>query len=180
MKSLDSANFKINGSTECPVDQDYDILGFHKKRTIVKGELVKIEYYRNFDGTTYSDLIIEENRTFYRDENSGLAIYRNLNIKWFMDDESVGYEKNATKFYSLVEAIDEGISRRNNMIAAAKLVVLGAVGLVNGQDLMVSVANEISLFSNGTTQPLRDAVNNSTKPYLNSTIKALIVTELTF
>ena len=45
-------------------------------------------------------------------------------IKWYLEDDSIGMEKTTTKYYSLVEAIDEGIERRNNMIAATKLIIL--------------------------------------------------------
>lgn len=174
------ANFKITGGTLSPRDLDYDIFGLHKKRTIVKGELVKVEYYRNFDGTTYSDLVVEETRAYTRQEVTKLCLYRTQVSKWLREDDTVGEEKTTIKYYSMTEAIDEGIARRKNMTAAAKLVVLGACGLANGQTFLTQVINQVNLFEAGTVQPLIDAVNNSTEPYLTVEIKTAIVNELTY
>ena len=170
MKSLDTANFKLTGTVASPVDLDYDIYGLHKKRTIVAGELILVEYYRNFDGTTYSDLILTESRAYTRDVN-GLVQYRNQNTKWHLEDGSVGVEKDTIKYYSPQESVDEGMTRRGNIIANAKLYVLSQVGLADGQDFLASVVTEVSLFVNGATQPLRDAVAATTKAYMTQTIK---------
>ena len=45
-------------------------------------------------------------------------------------------------------------------------------------DLLTSVKNEIQYFYDGHTQPLRDAINISSKPYLNQTIKDGIIESL--
>lgn len=171
--------FKINESYSSPENIDYDILGFHKKRTIILGELVKVEYYRHYDGVTYSDLILEETRAYTRDSN-GLATHRNLNVKWYLKDGTIGVEKDTIKYYSPSEAIDEGMTRRGNIVGMAKLYVLSQVGLANGQDFLGSVNSEATLFVNGSTQPLRDAVTASTKPYMTPTIKGTTVFLLTY
>lgn len=179
MIDLNRNNFKITGTDESPENINYDIFGFHKKRTIVTGELRLVQYYRNFDGANYSDLILEESRSYTRDIN-GMVMYRNQNVKWYLHDDTIGVEKNSIKFYSPQESIDEGISRRGNIIANAKLYVLGHVGLANGQDFLASVTLEVSLFMNGFTQPLRDAVAATTKPYMNPTLINTTVAILTF
>lgn len=179
MRSIDGNNFKINGTTETPVNLDYDIFGFHKKRTIVTGELVSVEYHRNFDGTTHSDIVVKEQRTYTRNE-MGMVMYRTMSIDWYFEDGSVGEVKNTTKFYSPQESIDEGMSRRSNMIADGKLYILSTVGLVNGQDFLISLTGEVNLFVNGATQPLRDAITNSTKSYITQTIKDTLQVIFTF
>lgn len=179
MKSIDGNNFKINGAMESPMNLDYDIMGFHKKRTITKGELLSVEYYRNFDGTTYSDLVVKEERVYTRNA-MGLVMYRSMIISWYFEDGTVGEVKNTTKFYSPQESIDEGMNRRGNMIADGKLYILGTVGLANGQDFLVSLTGEVNLFVNGATQPLRDAITASTKTYITQTMKDTLQVIFTF
>lgn len=169
-------SFKIGH--EDPTIIDYDILGFHKKRTIVFGELVKVEYFEQYDGNTYSNLIVEETREYTRDINTGLVQHRNQSSKWYLIDGNIGLIKNTTKYYTLEESIQEGIDRRTNVIAKAKSYVLVNIGQLPSFDLLTSVKNEIQLFIDGYTQPLRDAITNSTKPYLNQTIKDGIIESL--
>lgn len=174
---LEKPKFKIHNKHSSPENLDYDIYGFHKKRTIVFGELITVEYYRNYNGTTYSDLILKETRTFFRDA-VGLAQYRIQTTEWYLEDESIGCRKTTTKYYSPQESIEEGVIRRGNIIANAKIYTLSQLGQEYSFDLLTSVKSEIGLFLDGRTQPLRDAVNASTKPYLNSTIKAGIIENL--
>lgn len=171
--------FLVHKLLDSPERIDYDILGLHKKRTITLGELVTVEYYLDYDGVNYSNLVVKENRVYNRDAN-GLAVSRNMTITWYREDGSVGLVKNTVKYYSPQEAIDEGISRRSNLIANTKLYVLSQVGLVNGQDFLGSVTNEVTLFVNGAPQPLRDAVTATTKPYMTPTIIATTVAILTY
>ncbi len=175
-ESSSSKSFKIG--YEDPIVVDYDIMGFHKKRTIVFGELIKVEYYESYDGNTYSNLIVEETREFTRDVNTGLVQHRTQSSKWYLTDNTVGLIKNTIKYYTLEEAIQEGIDRRSNVIAKAKSYVLVQIGQSYSFDLLTSVKNEIQYFYDGHTQPLRDAINISSKPYLNQTIKDGIIESL--
>lgn len=173
-------DFKINGSKADPSFIDYDVIGLHKKRTLSKGELTSVEYYRTYDNIakTYFDLVVRETRTYTRDQ-IGMVQYRTQTTSWYCKDDSVGLIKNFTKYYSPQESIDEGITRRKNLIADAKLYTISTVGLQYGFDLMNTHAGEITLFENGYTAPLKDAIQSSTKPYLNDTIKATLVYILT-
>ena len=180
MKVEGGNNFNMTGELNDPSEFDYDIRGFHKKRTIVKGELVKIEYYRNYDGTNYSDLIVEETRQYTRDTNL-LVQYRTQVSKWFLEDGiTMGLEKTFIKYYSMNEAIAEGLTRRGNMLSDAKLYILYSVGLANGQDLMITYATEMTAFINGFAQVLKDAIMNSTKIYLTQNIKNATVSILSY
>lgn len=171
--------FKINKSSNSPERIDYDILGYHKKRTIVFGELRTVEYYKNFDGTNYSDLIVRESRTYTRN-NLGLVQYRTLFVEWFLDDNTLGTTVTTIKYYSPIESIDEGIDRRTNVISDAKIYVLGAVGQSYAFDLLLGLKALIEVYRDGYKQPLIDAVNASTKPYLTSQMKTDITNILTF
>ena len=185
MKAVDGHNYKLTGHIDSPLDIDYDIMGFHKKRYIVKGELVKVEYYRNYDGITYSDLVIEELRVYNRDA-LGIILTRDISIKWFLTDDSIGDTKSWVKYYSGDEAISEGITRRKNMINTAKTVLLNMLAVNHGTplnqqyafDFLSSISLELKYFEEGYRQPLIDAVNNSIKPYMSATIKTAVAEEL--
>jgi hypothetical protein len=168
-------SFKIG--YEDPTIIDYDILGFQKKRTIIFGELVKVQYYEFYDGIDYSNLIVEETRQYTRDMN-GLVQHRNQTSKWYLSDDSIGLTKNTIKYYTLEEAIQEGIDRRSNVLSKAKAYVITNIGQAYSFDLLTSVKGEIQYFSDGYTQPLRDAIINSSKPYLNQSIKDGIIESL--
>lgn len=181
--------FKITGSVADPRDIDYNIKGYFKKRTVVKGELRTIEYYESYDfsGNTYNNLILRESRLFTRDA-LGIVKSRNMTIEWFLIDDTVGVTKQQMKYYSQDEEIQEGLDRRNNMISAAKLKLLSELKAVFGEptnqnyafDLLLSVSTQMNYYKEGYTQPLRDAINASTKPYLTQTIKDNVNIELTF
>lgn len=182
-----NVNFKINNSQESPVNIDYNIFGFHKKRTIVKGELIKVEYYRNFDeiSNAYSDLILTESRQYYRDF-IGLVKKRKLSICWNLIDESTGMTNSYIKYYSPEESIDEGIERRNNIISEAKVCMLsmmmtkfGQTGRMYAFDFLSSLKNEITLYIDGYTAPLLSGIQESTKVYINNDEKLVLIDKLT-
>ena len=174
-----NAQFKINNSIEDPSNIDYDVYGFHKKRTILFGELREIEYYKNYisSSQTYSDLVVKEFRDYTRDVN-GLVQFRTQTSVWYLNDDNTGTTKSAIKYYTLPEAIQEGLDRRGNIIAQAKAYALANIGQLYSFDLLASVKNEIQLFVDDYTQPLRNAVSASTKPYLSTTIKENLIENL--
>lgn len=165
-----NSQYKINGSIGDPSNIDYDLFGFHKKKTIEFGELRETQYYRNFDSTNYSDLILTEYREYFRDEN-GMCQYREQRIEWFLTNNEVGLTKNSTKYYTLMESIQEGVDRRTNCISNAKAYTLETIGREDSFDFLYTVKDQIEFFIDGNTQPLIDAIQYSTKPYLNQTIK---------
>lgn len=185
----DLKKFKINNSFENPSMVDYDILGYNKKRTIIKGELREIGYYKNYDysANTYSDLVVLETRDYTRNE-IGIATSRHLTSTWYLNDGSTGLTTNYTKYYTQEEGIQEGIDRRGNMIAFVKTSLLDGLKALYGEptnqtyafDMLTSVRTQMDYFIQGYTQPLRDAVSASTKPYLTEGIKLAVIEQLTF
>jgi hypothetical protein len=172
------AVFKLTGTNTSPVDLDYDIYGLHKKRTFVQGELVLTEYYRNYDGTTYSDLVVDEGREYTRDANN-LAQYRTQISRWYLTNDEVGATKTTTKYYTVHESVAESETRRANLVADAKLYTLSQIGIANCWDFLQSINVEIDLYIQGATQYLKDSIMASTKPYLNETMKGTLVYILT-
>jgi hypothetical protein len=185
----DLKKFKINNSFENPSSLDYDIMGFNKKRTFISGELREVGYYRDYDYTakTYSDLVVLETREYTRD-TIGMAVSRFLTSTWYLNDGTTGLTTSYSKYYSPEEAIQEGIDRRTNMLSFAKTTLLSGLAQVYGEpanqtyafDLLTSVKTQMEYFTQGYTQPLRDAVSASTKPYMSETIKIDVIRQLTF
>lgn len=181
--------FKMTGKRTDPTNLNYDIRGYHKERIIVGGELREINYYEDFEysSNTYTNKILTEYRTYNRNP-IGIVVNRDMEIHWYCEDDSIGATKVSQKFYSPEEAIQEGIDRRKNMIAFSKTALLRELKEVYGEplnqqyafDLLTSVSGQMSYFEQGYTQPLRDALSASTKPYLNDDIKTIIINELIF
>lgn len=184
----DLLKFKINNSFRTPEKIDYDILGLKKDRTIIKGELREVGYYNNYvqSSSTYSDLVVKEFRDYTRDA-LGIVQYRIQTSNWILNDNTTGLTLTFIKHYSPEEAIQEGIERRNNMISFAKTTLLSNLKNIYGEpanqsyafDLLLSVKTQMDYFSQGYTQPLRDAISASTKGYLTEQIKINIINELT-
>ena len=150
-----------------------------------KGEMYKVEYYRNLNGDpnvieSYSDLILTEYRTYIRDINTALLIYRTQKVEWYLEDETVGETKIQNKYYQLKDSIQEGVKRRDNVTSYAKLYLLGKIGLINGQILISDLTPYISTYLQGNHQPLLDAVNNSTELFMTPEVKATTIAILTF
>ncbi|CAG7580723.1 MAG: hypothetical protein SLAVMIC_00534 [uncultured marine phage] len=158
--------------TVAPMNINYNILGLHKKRTFVKGEISTVEYYADYDLVTkeYKDLILKEEREYLRLD--GLAYQRNMKVTWYYLDDTQGESKSTVKYYPPDESIKEGISRRTNIISNLKMVSFGTLGSENAYDLLSSIYNELGLYKDGYTQPLLDSLAILVKPYLDSTFVA--------
>jgi hypothetical protein len=176
-----NTQFRINDSIEDPSIIDYNILGLHKKRTIIKGELIQIDYYKNFNpvSSEYSDIVVREERVFNRN-GIGLVQYRELKISWYLNNGDIGLQKSTIKYYSPTESIDEGRIRRENIIIEAKLYVLNAVGQSNGFVILNELKAQIDLYMDGLRQPLIDGVSSLNEPFLTEQDKNNIIEILTF
>lgn len=170
--------YKLTESLDDPRNLDYDIYGLHKKKTIVAGELVLVEYYKNYNGTDYSDLVVSETRNYVRNAY-GLVTYRTQVSYWYLTNDTIGCTKTTTKYYNVQESMEEAETRRRNLLSDAKLYTASQVGLTNALDLMTSVNAEISLYIQGEQTALITAINNSTKEYLTQEIKDTLVYLLT-
>lgn len=170
--------FKLNNSLDSPINLNYDLYGLHKKRTFNQGELSLTEYFKNYSNGIYSDLVVSESRVYSRDVNN-LVQYRTQTISWYLTDETVGDTKVTIKYYDITESMLESETRRTNLISTAKLYTASQVGISDALDFMESINNEISLYIQGLTQNLFDAINASTKPYVTIELKATLISILT-
>jgi hypothetical protein len=160
--------YRLTDNTEDPSELDYDIRGLHKKRTLKDGFLIKCEYFRTSDGTTYSGLAVEENRVYTVTPGTDLVSSRAMTIDWYRDDGSIGSTKKTVKYYSFVEQIAEGKTRRNNVVEYASLYLISKVGIPNAQDFLRTVAALMSLYVAGSRQELVAAVQGATQGYMTA------------
>lgn len=156
---------------EAPYNIDYDIIGLHKKKHYNKGELYKIEYFGHYDfpSNTYSDLVLEENFTYYRINE---MVYMSTNdISWYTNTDIVGATKQLTKYYTQEQSFALGESRRRNCITNLKINAVGLImmteqiGQIQAEEIgwlfLDEFNNEISIFIEGFAQPLKNAVLNT-------------------
>lgn len=172
-----------------PIDINYDILGYAKKRTFNQGELTRVEYYDKFNPTanTYSELVVVEDRKYYRINQ--LLNSRIMTIAWIMNDgTTTGYTKTTYKNYTPLEAIQAGQARRQNVIADMEINVIGLLmqlgtggtgtttlnslqAQMNGAPFLSTYNAQISKFIQGFEQDIKDAIAaDTTYPWLNLVI----------
>lgn len=105
--------------TKPPMGVDY-VTGLtvklHRKQVMVKGEVKEETFFKNFDGKTHSGIVVKEVHLFNRDI-MGFAKSRNTMVTWYYEDGTECQERKAwTKHYDSLQMIEEGITRRSNII----------------------------------------------------------------
>lgn len=185
-------------SSHPPVDIDYDLLGYNKKRVFDKGELLRVEYCESYNQGTgvYSGKVVEEVRTYYRVNQ--MLNRREMSINWYLDDGSIGHRKTTTKYYTMLEVIQAGETRRANLISDLKITVIGLLMAASGatgiqaqnagKPFLDSYSIEIAKYIQGFENDLKEAISNdSTYTWLNLvvpntggiTVRQYLISELT-
>jgi hypothetical protein len=143
---------------------DYDLRGYHKKRTFVYGELKVVEYYKYYSmlSNTYTGLIVREERKYIRDTRTGLCYARQMDIYWYMNDGSVGHSIiNRMKFLSFSESMQELRERRTNLFSDAESAMLyllnqsfpdAAVTMSKAVELKQAIKKEKDLYIDGVAE----------------------------
>ena len=161
----------VNSGVMQPELINYDNLGFFKKKTTAKGLLTRCEYYLNFDGGTYSDLIVDVSYTYTY--NGAVYTGQTTTVNWINTDDTIGFTKVFIKAFMTWEIIDFGMTKRNNIISTTKLYALGALGYANGADLLSTLDAYISAYIQGAPPvTLTTQVNAlvGVKPYLSQPV----------
>lgn len=155
---------------------NYNILGYHKKRTIdTNGDLVTVEYYVTYDGVTYSGLKVKETRIYTRDAVTGIMAKRDMTIEWYEEDEVTIYCNSITeKYYTAQEGYEANIRSRSNLITNASLYLFQTVGEVDAKAFLEIVAADIDKYKGGAITPLLTAISGSGETYMTPTIKATL------
>jgi len=164
---INDANVII--SDHPPIDLDYDLMGFNKKRFFNKGELERVEYYENYtlSATTFSVKTVEEIRTYNRINQ--MLSSRVMSINWILSDDTTGFTKNTVKYYTPIEAIQAGETRRSNLISNLKITVIGILMQFSGASSIIAqqvgtpfldkYSIDIAKYIQGYEQQLKDAID---------------------
>lgn len=128
------------------------------KRTFIKGELQKVEWFMEED---FQTLVLDSVMTYTRDP-FGFAQTRTTTRTWYdTDGLALDIVKVTTKKYSMLEQIKEGKRRRGNIVDGIQLPVMGFMVetmtvepwnldqqtiLLMGRDFMDRFENEFNKF----------------------------------
>ena len=121
-KIFDLVNDEVKKKGPLAIDYRVEILSpLYPKRTMVKGEVQKVEWFKDRDLT---DKVIDVTISYVRDA-FGFATERTTTRTWVMSDESSYPEQKITnKVYSPNEMISEGYIRRQNIVDFVQLPTL--------------------------------------------------------
>lgn len=159
---------------------DYRLNGYHKKETFdTKGDLVILQYYADYDeqSEVYSNLKVQENRTYERDGVTTLLNKRTISIKWYSNAKEVA-SKTIIKYYSKTEGYQANKRSRTNLIDTASMYLVSQVGLDNAKSYLANVSADISTYIDGNITILIATIQSSSEPYLTEEIKGTLVTIL--
>lgn len=161
-----------------PLNLDYDILGYHKQKIFdEKGDLVTVKYYLTYDGVTYSNLKVQENRVYTRDLTTALATKRNMTVNWMdsEDDSVVAFTKVTEKFYTSKEGWGVNKRSRQNLLDTASMYLLSQVGLDNSKLFWKTLSQSVvEDYKEIGDLVLVTEINNSTESYMTAQIKGTL------
>jgi hypothetical protein len=100
------------------------------KRTVVQGEVVKVEWYKSLDAQMQpTDLVLKVDITYTRDA-TGFATSRVTTRTWINLDESENEDTKVSNKYYFVnpsDMIDEGLRRRKLLVSSIQIPTLTAM-----------------------------------------------------
>lgn len=175
---LKTGIFKLTNDSKNPTQRDVALFGLFRKDIFNNlGALTIKEYYKNFDGTNYSDLVVKD-EYIYTYNPYGLVMYRDETLTWYLEDDSIGATKTIRKYYDSARAILEANQRRENLVniaqayGMANITGFHASGMHNGHHFFLSIKNEIDNYIVGVLkEDLITAIQNNTESYLTQQMK---------
>lgn len=191
--------FKAKDTQLDITNEDFRLFGLHKKEYFdEKGDLVKIEYYKNYDEVNdiHIDLAILEERIYTRDASNALLSKRENTITWFDVDGNINEKKqNITKYYSAKKGFEANKRARQNLLDKASMYLFQAL-ITNAsgnftlaeqqtEDFDVLTDDAQSQYVKSTMQPLITIITNSTdntkseyRDYITEEIKIVLLSIL--
>lgn len=186
------ADKKKYDTTKPPIDLDFRCgltLMLHRKSQVVKGECVKEEYFETcsvdqFGNLTYTNLIVSEHHTFTRDP-LGFPVYRASHLKYY-DKNGVASQpvKSWVKFYSSLEKIGEGKTRRANLVDNLQMPVIGLISIalngtpnptsqviLIGRNFLFDYKKEFDAFVDESNKEIISCLQNASNPRYMSASK---------
>lgn len=186
------ADKKKYDTTKPPIDLDFRCgltLMLHRKSQVVKGECIKEEYFETcsvdqFGNLTYTNLIVSEHHTFTRDP-LGFPVYRASHLKYY-DKNGVASQpvKSWVKFYSSLEKIGEGKTRRANLVDNLQMPVIGLISIalngtpsptsqviLIGRNFLFDYKKEFDAFVDESNKEIISCLQNASNPRYMSASK---------
>jgi len=155
-------------------DIDYNILGYHKQEVFdIKGDLTTVNYHKNYDGVTYSDLKVKEERTYTRDVATGLLIERDTVITWYLDGNEAG-TKNTKKYYTAQKGFVNNKRARQNLIDKASMYLFSQIGKTDARIFWGLMKGFVDDYVATGDLALVTEINNSTEIYMTGIIKSTL------
>ena len=155
-------------------DADYNLLGYQKDSIFdIKGDLVEVNYYQNFDGIVYSDLKIKEQRTYTRDLSTGILLKRDSVITWYLDGIEAGI-KTTEKYYTTTKGFVSNKRARQNLIDKASMYLFSQIGKTDSRLFWGITKGFVDDYVATGDLALVQAINDSTELYMTVVIKAAL------
>lgn len=149
----------------------------HPKRTFVKGELQRVEWFADNEET---DLVVCVNIEYVRDP-IGFALHRTTIREWIKEDGEAHHDKKTTvKHYDDLAQIKEGEARRSNIISGLQKPILGfliasepetaaPILVLQGRDFLKSYQPDFLAFINESHKGVLERLtNDSNYPWLDN------------
>ena len=181
--------FMMTGDSNDCRNENFHLYGLHKRETFdSKGDIIRVEYFKDYDPVTpeFSNLAVDETRTYTRDANTGLPVSKATNIDWYDDQGNIQAQKlSVTKYYSPENGFVLNKKSRKSLIDKASMYLYSALiaadpltAEANVEDFEDLTDLAQSKYVKSNMQPLIDIIANSTdntKPeyrdYITTTIR---------
>jgi hypothetical protein len=185
-------NILNNGSLDCliynfipnyvgdkkipPYDVDFLTsltIKLHRKQTMIKGEVQTEEYYKDFNGTNYYNIVVREYHVFTRDI-MGFATRRTTTVEWALKSGAICPKKKTwKKYYDPLQMIEEGITRRGNIVKFLQPKVISLImesmpeeteteAMALGRDFLSYMKTDFENFINHSDTALHDTLSGET------------------
>lgn len=154
-------------------DVNYNLFWLKEERIVSSWELVGKKYRDSYDEetSTYSDLVVEEEIVYNRDNNWYIK-NRDKHIKWIDEEENTAETKDTKKYYSVIEASNAWEKKRNYILVDLKIKAIWLIAQTEQIPIedaevlwkpMLTI-NESYMWSyvRWDTQPLIDSITNET------------------
>jgi len=147
-KEFNKKVFALTGLRSDPTQLNFCIECLAKKVKMVRGDIVKEEYFKEYDESTkeYKNLVVWIERE-YEDDEDQLPIKRITRIKYPNTDGTIGYEKIKMKYYTEASSIAARQKRLSNRLNQVKAYLAESLqqylpsGIKAFEDLLLNISN---------------------------------------
>lgn len=180
------SNTPLANKSEPPMRVDF-ITGLdiklYRKSILVKGECIREEFYQTVSinpttgALTYSNLIVKEETTYVRNA-LGFPVTKNSTISYALENGLFhSTVKILTKVYSSLEQIEEGKTRRGNLVDGLQMPCIGLISfamigsfnatpaiILEGRRFLSYYKDEFELFVSSSDKSVLSCLSDSANP----------------